>query len=571
MFTNRSPKRRASQVVEQLESRLFLSATVQSATPTSPTVGLIHTTARLSTPRLSVAAVTVGTKAIFAGSQSEPEKTVDLYDSVTRQWSTASLSQGRWWMGVTVVDGNAIFAGGTTAVNFGYPPPDPSSVVDIYDSTTNRWSTAALSLARYQIVAATAGHKALFAGGVTPTDPVNNVVDIYDADTGHWSTAALSQARGGFAAATVGKLALFAGGGLTDSNGAVVLSNVVDIYDGASGQWSTATLSQARSDMSAVTVGSKVVFAGDTDVIDIYDSATGQWTTARLSQARIFMASTAVDGQAVFAGGLFLDPSSGANYSPSDVVDVYDANTGQVASGMLSYAGGEFTATTLGDKAIIAGANLGGGIASDAVNVYDAATRNWSTTTLARARNSIGAATLGNQAFFAGGAPEDVTFSTSLVDVFTLDPTAPTTTLANASTRKRARDRYTFTVSYHDDFGIDTDTLDDNDIIVNGPNGYELNARFVSLERGKHGSTRIATYAILSRGARWDPSDDGIYTIHLQDGQVTDLANNPAIGRRIGTLTVAIPAVPSALAAAAVQRGMTVFQSKRKINELLEG
>ncbi len=41
-----------------------------------------------------------------------------------------------------------------------------------------------------------------------------------------------------------------------------VLSNVVDLYDRGTGQWSTAQLSQARSQLSATSVGTVAIFAG---------------------------------------------------------------------------------------------------------------------------------------------------------------------------------------------------------------------------------------------------------------------------------------------------------------------
>ena len=41
---------------------------------------------------------------------------------------------------------------------------------------------------------------------------VSNVVDVYNGTTGAWSTAQLSVARGYLAAASVGNVALFAGG-----------------------------------------------------------------------------------------------------------------------------------------------------------------------------------------------------------------------------------------------------------------------------------------------------------------------------------------------------------------------
>jgi hypothetical protein len=42
----------------------------------------------------------------------------------------------------------------------------PSNVVDLYDSGTGRWSTAQLSQARYWLSATSVGTVAIFAGGV---------------------------------------------------------------------------------------------------------------------------------------------------------------------------------------------------------------------------------------------------------------------------------------------------------------------------------------------------------------------------------------------------------------------
>ncbi len=117
----------------------------------------------------------------------------------------------------------------------------PSNVVDIYDASTGQWSTATLSQARYWPRRDDGGHQGHLRRRITVTSGYSNVVDIYDASTGQWSTATLSQAREYLAATTVGTKAIFAGG--YSSSG---YSNVVDIYDASTGQWSTATLSQAR-------------------------------------------------------------------------------------------------------------------------------------------------------------------------------------------------------------------------------------------------------------------------------------------------------------------------------------
>ena len=41
----------------------------------------------------------------------------------------------------------------------------------------------------------------------------------------------------------------------------------------------------------------------DSNVVDLYDSRTGGWSTARLSQARTQLSATSVGTVAIFAGG----------------------------------------------------------------------------------------------------------------------------------------------------------------------------------------------------------------------------------------------------------------------------
>ncbi len=302
---------------QSVEPALDLEAgSVSSTAPATlgaavPTPGLSRTTATLSQPREGMTATTVGTKAIFAGgwTESGPSSVVDIYDTSTGKWSAAKLSQARYYgMVAATVGTQAIFAGGVTGNSDGRLVE--SSVVDIYDASTGAWSTATLSQARDSIAATTVGTNVIFAGGSTGNSE-SNVVDIYDASTGAWSTATLSQARDGIAATTVGTKAVFAAG--FSGSEASDPSNVVDIYDASTGAWSTAKLSQARGYLAVTTVGTKAIFAGgvtgnsshvvESNVVDVYDGSTGQWSTTTLSQARDHLAATTVGAKAIFAGG----------------------------------------------------------------------------------------------------------------------------------------------------------------------------------------------------------------------------------------------------------------------------
>ena len=61
-------------------------------------------------------------------------------------------------------------------------------MVDIYNTSTGSWSTATLSQPTENLEAAAAGNDIVFAGGDNGS-VVNNVVDMYNTSTNTWSTA----------------------------------------------------------------------------------------------------------------------------------------------------------------------------------------------------------------------------------------------------------------------------------------------------------------------------------------------------------------------------------------------
>lgn len=295
-----------------------------------------------------------------------------------------------------------------------------SGTVDIFDTSTQGWTTAAITPARYDIGVTTIGTVAYFAGGHKPNNQLTNYddIDIYDAGTGLWSKMHLSVARAGVGATTVGSKIVFAGGWTQNGYN----TKLVDIYDTITHQWATATLASPGGPTIAVSVGSTALFhSNNGTLVDIYDSSTGQWSSTNLSHWRDAMAATVVGHKAIFAGGW-------DNVS-SKVVDIYDADTHQWSQAALSQARGSLAATTVGNLAL-----FGGGLASvnpttlsDVVDVYDVSTGLWSITHLAYARRDLVATTVGNQAFFAGGG------NSTVVDVFTVpEPSTPILLAAGA-------------------------------------------------------------------------------------------------------------------------------------------
>ncbi len=266
------------------------------------------TTAELSVPRLSVSAVGIGNKAMFAGGaallQNTSYSVVDIYDLTTKQWSTSTLSEPRAAMGSAVVETPngpiALFGGGTSAVS----GPYTTDLAEIYHANTGTWSTANLSQARAHLSATTAGHKVIFAGGITNDNVLSDRVDIYDAITGEWTTASLSLPRctdmvDGLTKTVCGKVYIVGGGRIDLITGEFSeASNVIDIYDPTTDSWSVEYLNRPLVTHSVVSDGNRLLVAGGRntefstlyDDVDIYTcpaNAVGESKTAA-AQYRIY-------------------------------------------------------------------------------------------------------------------------------------------------------------------------------------------------------------------------------------------------------------------------------------------
>jgi hypothetical protein len=103
-----------------------------------------------------------------------------VYDSITDRVTTASLSQARSYIAATSVGTKAIFAGGISSQIAGASVFDD---VDVFDATNNGWTTTHLALARGSISAASADAKAVFAGGEVDYLSAVNAVDTFTDET----------------------------------------------------------------------------------------------------------------------------------------------------------------------------------------------------------------------------------------------------------------------------------------------------------------------------------------------------------------------------------------------------
>lgn len=211
-----------------------------------------------------------------------------------------NLSQTRKVSTIGTLDNKIYFAGGIAAPSGPLPPPGPnySSRIDIYDIPTNTWSTAELSQARSELTAVTSDYKIYFGGGFNygPT----STVDVYNSYTELWTTMTMPHASTKNAAMAINGKVVFAGG------------DYANIYDESLNRWTSKSLSQSRTSITAMAVksipnpilsfmgGIQDKFTGLlSSRIDYYDPVSDSWSISELSEPKYGM--IAVGG--ILAGG----------------------------------------------------------------------------------------------------------------------------------------------------------------------------------------------------------------------------------------------------------------------------
>jgi hypothetical protein len=273
--------------------------------------------AGISAARCAIAGAALNGKIYFMGGHKWISTTpglffydnIDIYDIASSTWTLKHLSIARTASAAVVVGGKILCAGGFYANNL------PSNVVDIYDNATGLWTVQHLSIAKGELyVAGVVGNKAYFCGGSTNgnTYACTDVVDVYDADTDTWSVTHLSVARQDISVTGVGKYLLCAGG-YTQNEGK---SNIIDILNTETNEWTTSTLSESRTASLPITLGNKAYFIGggnfdlsigyldaSTNVVDVFDATNNTWSTMHINKNRMAGAGVSWGNQIVIGGG----------------------------------------------------------------------------------------------------------------------------------------------------------------------------------------------------------------------------------------------------------------------------
>ncbi len=154
----------------------------------------------------------------------------------------------------------------------------------------------------------------------------------------------------------------------------------------------------------------------NSDVVDVYDCETGMCVADPLRHVRADHAATSVGDKAIIAGAL-----------DSNVIEIYELPAAADLDGCgfvrtkdtIAELRHGLAATTCNGTALFAGGYTGGGgggYVSKLVDAYTADTEEWSTKELSAGRQQLAAASACDKAFFAGGMATDFELS-SAIDV----------------------------------------------------------------------------------------------------------------------------------------------------------
>ena len=244
------------------------------------------------------------TATIVVSSQYSAELTAEVF---IEYYKTATpLNAARDDMLSASVGNYALFAGG---IADGYY----SAIVEAYNTSLTRSTPMELNVARVRAEATTVGDFALFAGGTF----VDRDVDAYNSDLTHSSTTPLSTESEESAAATVGSYALIAGGYILGTT----YPSDVTAYDANLTQTTPTPLSSSSARGGATSVGGYALIGNNSSYgyVDVYDEVLTRTTQeVGLSVARREFSAATVGAYALFAGG-----ASTFDNSRCDTVDVY--------------------------------------------------------------------------------------------------------------------------------------------------------------------------------------------------------------------------------------------------------
>jgi hypothetical protein len=145
-----------------------------------------------------------------------------------------------------------------------------------------------------------------------------------------------------------------------------------------------------------------------------------------------------------------------------------------------------------------------------------------------------------------------------------IDSAPPTASMNVSPVSIGGSPSHSCSVTYTDETGVLLASLDSSDLQVSGPNGYSSPAGFTGADQSTNSLVITGTYSIPAPGGSWDPSDNGTYTVTLQDGSVQDTVGNLIPETVLGTFEVSISAASPGVLVITPQGNFTA-------SEMMEG
>jgi N-acetylneuraminic acid mutarotase len=301
----------------------------------------------------------------------------ELYDPHTGRWTdTAAMAQVRWRHTATLLpDGKVLVVGGAQE--------DRGTVywasAEVYDPANSRWEpTGQMEVPRASHTATLLPNGLVLVSGGLNQDGLLSSAELYDPDSGSWSaTGDMHSARAGHTATLLANGRVLVAGS-TAGKGDVVAS--AELYDPDTGTWSTTSgMAVARVNATATLLpDGRVLIVGGSfggnsffnaiASAELYDPASGVWSTAASMRAarQYHTATLLTDGTVLVAGGFGSAEmlASAEFYDPADdtwsvIGDMHDARASHSATllsnGNVLVAGG--TAEQYGPAAVPAHPN----------------------------------------------------------------------------------------------------------------------------------------------------------------------------------------------------------------------
>lgn len=256
---------------------------------------------------------------VVTGGNSAVTAAVEIYDPGSDTWSTApSLPTPRWGLALVAVSGRLVAAGGSTS---GSAPMGVTTVTEVYDPTTNRWTTAApLPAPRIWAAAVALGSEAqVWGGSADGSSTAAGTRWSYDMAANQWTEVSpMPLPRSNFGVAVVGDTVYLTGGWRNLAN--------TTAYRATSRAWEElAPMVKGRGGHASVDLDGQVYVIGGVTAdttecapsasVEIYDPASNAWFSPIDFPEGVTALGAVRVGSTVFAlGGARCDASSSSVY-----------------------------------------------------------------------------------------------------------------------------------------------------------------------------------------------------------------------------------------------------------------